>query len=218
MQKNLEQDLKGLQDLIIKMANATVDMITRSTQALLTQNIELAKEVLTHDEDVDKMEVEVDERVSKLLALQQPVAIDLRVILGILKMSADLERVSDHAVNISESAITLIENGYILKMEAMEEMVAKTIQMLRRVILAFVERDTIVAKGVLETDDDVDALNKEIINAQTDLMAEDTKRIKTAMEIIRISKNLERAADLATNMAEEVIYISEAKFVKHGNR
>jgi phosphate transport system protein len=218
MQKNLEQDLKGLQDLITKMANTTVDMISKSTEAVLMLDIESAKEVLSRDEDGEKMEAQVNEQVTIILALHQPVAIDLRVILGILKISADLKRVIEHAVNISESAISLIEKDYHLKNEAMVEMVEKTIQMLFRVNVAFADRDTIVAKGVLETDTDVDALNRDIIHSQTDLMTQDTTLVKSSMDIIRISKNLERVADIATNMAEEVIYISEAKLVKRGIR
>jgi phosphate transport system protein len=215
MQRHFEKELEGLKTNLTKMASIAEEAITLSIKAILNNDIELAKKLVQNDDRINSMEIEIDNAIMDLLALQQPVAIDLRLILSAQKINNDLERIGDHAVNIAESALRLnfmTPQEPLLEIPKMGELAKK---MLRDALDSFIYLDVNLAKSVLELDDTVDQLNLEMAKEVVDLVKGDQNMVEGGLELIRISRNLERVADLATNIAEEVIFISEARLVKH---
>jgi phosphate transport system protein len=164
---------------------------------------------------LNAFELEIDQQVADLLALQQPVASDLRFILAALKINNDLERIGDHAVNIAESAIQYAA-GSVLPVHVDIPRMARIAQsMLRTSIDGFIHRDAVLARPVLTDDDAIDDLNRKVLADLVGQIRADASSIEQALELIRVSRNLERIADLATNIAEDVIYMAEAQVVKH---
>ncbi|MBC8044408.1 MAG: phosphate signaling complex protein PhoU [Rhizobacter sp.] len=218
MQTTLEQLLAELRTLISQMVQDTSELVSDAVDALRHRDVQLAKEVIDRDQQIDQQDTQVDELVAKILALQQPVASDLRAVIGTLKISGELERVSDHAVNIAESAIALAVKEELPISNEVLYMAAVAELMLASAVESFMDANTIIARGVLSSDDEVDDLNRNITRQLTDTMTEQPSRIEAGMELIRVCKNLERIADHATNIAEDVIYINDAKLVKHTGR
>jgi phosphate transport system protein len=192
-------------------------MIEKSIRGLLNKDKALLLEVLQVDEPrTNEMEIEIDEMCINLIARFQPEARDLRTIIMILKMNNDLERIGDMAVNISESALYLIERPQVKPMIDLPKMAEETIQMLKDGIDSFIKSDAKLAKSVCERDDIVDAYRDQILRELITYMISDPTTIERAIHIERISRNLERIADLATNIGEDVVYIVEGKIIKHG--
>jgi phosphate transport system protein len=165
---------------------------------------------------VDELEVEIESMAVELLALQQPMARDLRFIISAIKASSDLERVGDHAVNIAQSAQRLITaKSDITPDVAIEEMARRARQMLGQAIDAFVRADGGLGRAVCLLDDDVDKLNDELFRIVVTHILEDPKTISTALELLLVGRNLERVADLSTNIGEDAVYLAEGKQIKH---
>lgn len=197
------------------MGSIAEEAIASSIRAVLQQDASIAQKVIEGDERINSIEIEIDNAIIDLLALQQPVAVDLRLILAAQKINNDLERIGDHAVNIAESARALLKptvRKHFLEIPKMAE-VAQS--MLRYALDGFIHQDTKLGKAVLEQDDVIDELNRTMVAQVVQLMKNDQKTIDGGLELIRISRNLERVADLATNIAEEVIFIAQARVVKH---
>lgn len=197
------------------MGSVVEEAIALSIKALNQYDKELAKKVIDGDERVNSLEIEIDNAIIDLLALQQPVAVDLRFILAAQKINNDLERIGDHAVNIAESARALLTaevQEHVLEIPKMAELAQS---MLRNALDGFIHQDAQLGKAVLEQDDAIDELNRIMVAQVVQLMKSDQKTIDGGLELIRISRNLERVADLATNIAEEVIFITQARVVKH---
>jgi len=211
------EKLNRLKEKIIEEGNLVESMIEKSIRGLLNKDKTLLLEVLQIDEPrVNEMEIEIDEMCINLIARFQPEARDLRTIIMILKMNNDLERIGDMAVNISESALFLIERPQVKPLIDLPRMAEETIQMLKDGIDSFIKSDAKLAKSVCERDDMIDAYRDQILRELITYMTSDPTTIERSIHIERISRNLERIADLATNIGEDVIYIVEGKIIKHG--
>jgi phosphate transport system protein len=215
MQRHFEQGLESLKADIIRMGSLAEEGIAGAIRALLERNAPLAREIIARDREINAMEMRNDDAVVDLLALQQPVASDLRFILAALKINNDLERIGDHAVNIAESAAQYADREPIKPFVDIPRMAQITKEMLRDSIDAFIHGDSAKGRGVLAQDDVIDDLNKKVVGDLVELMRRDPGCIVQALDLIRVSRNLERVADLATNIAEEVLFIAEARNVKH---
>ncbi len=211
------EKLNRLKEKIIEQGNLVESMIEKSIRGLLNKDKALLLEVLQVDEPkANEMEIEIDEMCINLIARFQPEARDLRTIIMILKMNNDLERIGDMAVNISESALYLIERPQVKPLIDLPKMANETIQMLKDGIDSFIKSDAKLAKSVCERDDIVDSYRDQILRELITYMISDPTTIERAIHIERISRNLERIADLATNIGEDVVYIVEGKIIKHG--
>src|SRR6266511_6344110 len=187
--------------------------IQHAIEALTEVDEKKAADVIAADAEIDRMEMVVEEQAVHLLALQQPVAVDLRFLVAVLKINNDLERIGDHAVNIAEGAERLSGRPPFqpaIGIRSMSEMVQV---MLRQSLDAFIARDAALAKQVIQQDDILDAKNEGVIRQLLTYMAEMPALISHCLELISVSKNLERVGDLATNIAEDTIFIAEAKLV-----
>ncbi|MDX2127661.1 MAG: phosphate signaling complex protein PhoU [Chloroherpetonaceae bacterium] len=217
MQKNLPILLRELEENIYKMSSETEDLVSDSLKALVEKNLDLANNIIEREKEIDNMELLVNDLVSRILALQQPVAGDLRLIIGSLKIATDLERIADHALNISESAISLMKVEHDFVMNEIFVMGSVVKIMLSGAIESFLEKNTLVARGVLNSDDEVDDYNRSITAKLMDKMATQKLEIGIGLDLVRVCKNLERIGDLSTNIAEDVIYINDAKMVRHNS-
>ncbi len=200
----------------MEMAGLVERSLARATAAVLASDPTGAKKVPSDDVRVDELEVEIDERVIELLALQQPMASDLRQIITSNKIANDLERMGDHAVNIAKAVVRLAGTSPIPKSRELEEMVEITRGMVSDSLAAYVARDVEKAERVCRTDDHVDNLKRSMFRILMTHMLEDPKRISGALELLLVSQNLERIADLATNVAEDVVFLAEGRTIKHG--
>ncbi len=171
--------------------------------------------MIANDDRINALEIEVDNAIVDLLALQQPVAVDLRLILASSKLNNDLERIGDHAVNIAESAIALSNRCRLGDFFEIPKMVEVTRGMLRDALDAFIQGDTKLGEDVCKRDDLIDDMNRNVTKEVIKLLGEQPECVEECLELIRISRNLERVADLTTNIAEEVIFIKEARVIKH---
>jgi phosphate transport system protein len=215
MHRHFEYELDGLKSNIIKIASLAEDAVAESIRSLLEQRKEVAEQVISADKQIDMYEIVIDNHVVDILALQQPVAVDLRFILAASKINNDLERIGDHAVNIAQSAIKLADEPFIKPLVDIPLMAETTKHMMRDAIDAFIHRDSPKARSVLKNDDVIDNLNRKVVADLVTLMRADSKTIDQALDLIRVSRNLERVADLTTNIAEQVIFMAEARIVKH---
>ena len=213
----LKNRILELKEKLMEMASLVETMLENSKRGLVEKKKELLLEIIEKKEPVvNSLEIEIDEFCTELIALYQPKASDLRIILTVLKINNDLERIGDHAENISQSALFLIERPQIKPLIDIPRMADEAIQMIKDSITAFLQKDTALASSVLVRDDIVDNLRDQIIRELITYMASDPTTIERALELIRIAHNLERAADLATNLSEDVIFMVEGKIVKHG--
>jgi len=215
MQRHFVQELEALKTNLIKMSSFAERAIAEAIRALLERRKEDATRVIEQDKQIDLFEILIDDAVVDLLALQQPVASDLRFILAASKINNDLERIGDHAVNIAESAIALSDLEPLTPLVDISQMAQITKGMLRDAIDGFIHKNPTICRAVLRNDDIIDDLNKQAVHGLVEGMRRDVRSIDHALELIRVSRNLERVADLATNVAEEVIFLAEAQVVKH---
>ncbi|MCU0454146.1 MAG: phosphate signaling complex protein PhoU [Bacteroidetes bacterium] len=215
MERRFERELESLKTSIIKMGSVVEDNFSKALESVLRDDLSLAKAVIDGDGRINELEMEIDNAVIDLLALQQPVATDLRLIIAVQKINNDLERIGDHAVNIAESAEWLgasKDKEPLLQIPRMAEL---TRTVLRHALDSFILLDPKLAQTVLERDDQIDLLNKETVREVIGLIKSDSRTVDGGMQIIRISRNLERVGDLSTNIAEEVIFLTQARVVKH---
>ena len=215
MQRHFVQELDQLKTNLIKMGSSAEQAIADALKALLERRKDIAQQVIAQDQQINAYEILIDDAVVDLLALQQPVATDLRFILAASKMNSDLERIGDHAVNIAESALQYIALEPKKPLIDITEMAQITKKMLREAIDGFIHSDAVLCSAVLRNDDVIDDLNKKTVRELIDVMRKSPGEIEHALEFIRVSRNLERVADLATNIAEDVIFMAEARVVKH---
>ena len=197
------------------MAGRAETALSKAMEALEGRNASLARDVMTEDLDIDRIELEVERRCLDFLGLQQPVARDLRFLVASIRVSNFLERIGDHAVNIAQSAIKLGEMPPGKVSGDLSAMGDRTIAMLRDAVSAWLNHDAPLARRVCETDAEIDTLKAQIFARFSSLMVHDPKIVPRALELVLASRNLERVADLATNIAEEAIFVSEARVIKH---
>ncbi len=211
-----QEKLIELKQQLIQDATLVEDMITKSVRGLVDRNTDLLNEVMnTEEPQVNDYDRAIDELCVELIAKYEPVARDLRMVIMIIKMNKDLERMADHAVNICESGIYLNSNPILGSYEDLRLMANAAVSMLKDGINALVNEDVNLAQAVCERDNVVDNAGDKILKDLTELMRVQKDAIPRGLALMRIAHNLERVADLATNIAEEVIYIVEGRDIKH---
>ena len=214
--RHFHEELAQLKAKLLEMSALAEELVQHSVEALMERDVEKAERVIQRDNDLDAMEVQVDDACVHLLALQQPMARDLRLITMAMKISNDLERVGDHAVNIAEAVEHLAGQPVFAEFPEIEEMARLSREMLSDALDDFVRADAKAARQVLKRDDRVDALHDSLFRILLTHMMEDPRRIGPSMSLFLVSRNLERIADLATNIAEDVVYLVEGRNIKHG--
>jgi len=213
--KKYEEDLKRLRDDILSMGGLVEDQIQKAVSSLVDRDSKLAETIIERDHEVNHLDVEIDDLCIRLLALHQPAARDLRFITTALKITTDLERVGDMAVNICERALELNREPQLKPYIDIPRMARIAERMIRESLDAFVREDTDLALKVCKDDQEVDDLNSQIFRETISFMIEDPHTINRAMKIGFISKYLERIADHATNIAEMVIFMVKGKSIRH---
>ncbi len=215
MERHLDQDLNRVRQMLLKMGGMVEGMVADATRALVDRNTALAREVIQRDHEVDRLEMDIDETCHILLSRMQPTAIDLRFLVAVMKINNDLERIGDSAVNIAQSA-EQINDQPPLKPYIDLPLLSQLVQtMVRESLDAFVQRDTALAISVCQGDDAVDGLYKQLFRELLTYMIEDPKTVSRALHLLLISRNLERIADHATNIAEDVIYFVSGRDIRH---
>ncbi len=200
---------------LLVMGGLAQERMSLALRALVDRNHDLLADVIAGDARIDKLQMEIDDRCFTLLALYQPVAIDLRTIVSALKINADLERVGDFAVNIGQAAQRYLLHPPVKPLIDLPRMGELALKMLHEALDAFVARDVSLAQNVLSQDDWLDALKDQIFRELLTFMLGDSRTIEPAVDLILISRHLERVGDHATNIAEDVIFIVEARDVRH---
>jgi len=214
-QRHFHEELSQLKQRLLAVSSEAEDAVAHAVEALLARDRDKALAVIRGDRAIDALESSIEEQGFQLIALHQPMAKDLRLIFSAIRIVNDLERVGDHAVNIAQSAIELIDYPHIVPEPEMVEMARLARQMLADSLSAFVRGDSPLAREVCRRDDEVDALNDSVYRILLTHMMEDHRNIGAGMELLLVSRNLERVADLATNVAEDVVFLVEGKTIKH---
>jgi len=208
--------LNELKQRLVEYGSLVASMIGKSMKGLLVRDPEMLAEVVEKDEPrANDFEIEIDELCVGLIAQFQPRAADLRTVLMVLKINNDLERVGDHAVNICESGLVLIESPLVKPLVDLPAMAHEASEMLRDSITSFVNGDSDLAKGVCSRDSKVDGLGDRIALQLTSVMAADPTVIERSLHLLRVSRSLERIADLSTNICEDVIFMVDGRVIKH---
>ena len=215
MQRHFHDELEALKQTLLAMGGLVEDQIRRVMRALVERDDALAQEVIERDQQVNAYDVEVDETCVSLLALHQPAAGDLRFITTAMKIVTDLERMGDQAVNIAQRVLELNREPQLKPYIDLPRMAERAQLMVKESLDAFVARDTELARRVCAEDAEVDALKEQIFRELLTFMMEDARTIPRAIRLILISRFMERVADHATNIAEMVIYLVDAKMVRH---
>lgn len=213
-----EEELRSLRAGLLKMGSLIQGQIAAAMDALVSRDEAAARRVIAGDEEINRMDVEIDETCIRLLALHQPAAGDLRFITTGLKITTDLERIGDNAVNIAERALELNEEPQLKPYIDLPRMAAITQSMVKDSIDAFMRHDTEIAGQVIARDDEVDLLTRQVYRELLSYMAEDPGTIGRATRILFISKYLERIADHATNVAEMVVFMVKGKMIRHTDK
>ena len=212
---HFEAELQALRNQLLTMGGLVEERVHRAVHALVHRREEEAQRIIATDKEINDLQMEIDDRCLKLLATQTPLAVDLRLITSAMKINADLERVGDQAVNIAESVLVLIPQPPLKPLIDIPRMATIAEKMIRDALDAFVKKDAELARNVLRRDDEVDELKDQVFRELLTYMMADPGTIQRALSLILISRNLERIADHATNIAEDVIFITEAKDVRH---
>jgi len=215
MESHFHQELNSLKAELLKMAGLAEQAISNAVEALVKRNTALAEKTIAEDEKLNEMEILIDDRCLKLLALHQPLAADLRFITSAMRINLDLERIGDQAVNIAERVIFLNQEPQLKPYIDIPRMAQIAQSMVKDVLDAFVNGDAKLARSVCERDDQIDALNDQVFRELLTYMMADSKSITRAVHLIIVSRCLERIADHATNVAEGVIFMVKALVIKH---
>ena len=191
------------------------EIVQKAIKALAGHDRELAQQVIANDDSINRLEVDLEEECLKVLALYQPVASDLRMIVAVLKINNDLERIADQAVNICERALAVIDSPHLVCPLELDLMAKKVIDMLEKSLDALVNTDPDLARRVLELDDEVVTIHSQNYKAFKDYVRQNPETVDSVLRYLTVSRHLERIADLATNIAEDVIYLNEGEIVRH---
>jgi phosphate transport system protein len=215
--RHLAEELDELKARLLTMGGLAEERLRAAVRGLVERDHELLVEVIGGDSRIDDLQMEIDRRCFTLVALYQPVAIDLRTVVSALKINADLERVGDFAVNIAEVAQRYLLHPPVKPLIDLPRMGELALRMLREALDAFVTRDVNLAQSVLRQDDWLDAFKEQIFREVLTYMLGDSRTIEPGIDLILMSRHLERVGDHATNIAEDVIFIVEARDVRHGS-
>lgn len=208
-----QKELNELHDSILQMGNMVENAIARAMTALKQQNVDLAHEVITNDNKIDELELAIEQKSLSLIALQQPIARDLRFIGTTLKINTDLERIGDYAVNIAKVAVTLSDKPFIKPLIDLPRMAETAQKMIRVNLQAFITYDAELATKAAQNDEEIDHLYNQVFRELLVLMSEDPRNIKQSTYLLLIARYLERAGDHATNISEWIVYMVTGKRV-----
>lgn len=215
MERHFDEELKTLKERILYMGSLIESMIHYAIKSLVERNNDLLKEVFKHEDEVNKLHIEIDDICLKLLALRQPIAVDLRFITAAMKINSDLERMGDQAINISQNTEDLLKEPQLKPLIDLPRMADIVKKMVKDSLDAFVKKEPELAKSVLTRDDEVDNLKDQIFRELLTYMMTDPNNIERSLDLILISRNLERIGDHATNIAEDVIFMALGKDIRH---
>jgi phosphate transport system protein len=212
---HFQEELEQLKTRLLEMGGLAEERVRSAVQALVERDAARVERVLTGDTPINHLHIEIDNRCFKLLALHQPMAVDLRAIVSAVKINTDLERVGDLAVNIAEAVRRYMRHAPVKELIDIPRMAEIAQRMLRNSLDAYVRRDTELAHAVLNEDDTLDALKTQVFRELLTYMLQDPSTIEPALDLILISRHLERIGDHATNVAEDVIFMVSARDVRH---
>lgn len=215
MHRPIDPDIHQLRDKILMMGGAAETAIARATQALVERDSSIAEQVIRDDDRIDRLELELDEACIDTLVLQQPAASDLRFVVGVAKAAPNLERIADHAVNIAKHVIKLNNEPQLKTHVDIPRMSIIVQEMLVAGLDAFTNVDPDRAWDVIRRDDEVDALHRQVMKDLMGSMIDDSASVPRAVELMFVSKHLERIADYVTNLCELVVYIKRGNVIKH---
>lgn len=215
MERHFHHDLHVLEDRLSEMAGRAETALVKAMEAMKGRDPQLARQVFTEDLAIDQLELEIEDRCLSFLGLQQPVARDLRQVVASIRISNCLERIGDHAVNIAQSAIKLSGVPAGKPLDDLPRMAERTVAMLRDSVSAWLTGNATLAREICERDQEIDSLKAQIYATLTSAMLHEPEIVPRALEQVLVSRNLERVADLATNIAEEAIFVAEARVIKH---
>jgi phosphate transport system protein len=215
MSRHLQNDIDKLKAKIISMGEAVEDRVYQATLAVINRDAVKAEAIIRGDREIDEMEVGVEEKCLKILALYQPVAIDLRFIVAVLKINNDLERIGDLAVNIAERGLFLASQEEFEIPFDLASMVSLAEKMVTESIDSLVNLDVQLAHKIRASDDTMDAMNREMYTLVKERLATDKEHVNSLLHILSVGRHLERIADHATNIAEDVIYLVDARIIRH---
>ena len=213
--RHFQEELEQLKTRLLEMGGLAEDRVSSVVAALVTRDTQGVDRVLAGDGPINQLHIEVDNRCFKLLALHQPMAVDLRAIVSAVKINTDLERVGDLAINIAEAVRRYMRHPPVKELIDIPRMASIAQRMLRDALDAYVRRDTVLAEAVLSQDDELDALKTQVFRELLTYMLQDPSTIEPSLDLILISRHLERIGDHATNVAEDVIFMVLAKDVRH---
>ncbi|HVZ77852.1 MAG TPA: phosphate signaling complex protein PhoU, partial [Gemmatimonadaceae bacterium] len=214
--RHFHEELATLTQRLLDMSDRATALVDMAVDALLTRDTAAAEAVLQGDRELDALELDIEDRAIRLLALQQPMARDLRFLVSAIKISSDLERVGDHAVNIAQSTLRLAAMATRITPDPeIADMAARARRMLGDALTAFVRADGAMGRAVCAADDAVDSLHNSVFRILLTHMMADAHTINASLELLLVSRNLERVADLATNIGEDAVYLAEGKQIKH---
>jgi phosphate transport system protein len=214
MERHFEVELQALRDRLLTMGGLAETMIHKGIKALVDRDESLVQAVLVHEEEMDLLCIEIDDRCFTQMALRQPMASDLRLLVASIKINSDLERIGDQAVSIALRARSLISQPQLKPLIDIPRMANIVQEMVRNSLDAFVRKDPELARHVIDGDDEVDNLRDQVFRELLTYMMGDTATIPRGLDLILISRNLERIADHSTNIAEDVIYIVQGEDVR----
>ena len=215
MDRHFDEELQKVKKNLLEMASLVDESITKALEALKNRDLKMASEVKEIDHRIDRFEIAIEDQCIELIARHQPVGTDLRFLIGVIKMNNDMERMGDHAVNIAGSVAFLIEQPRIKPVSNIWSMVVEVKKMLNDSVKSFMNNDAEMAQQVCERDNVVDEMRDETMRILLTYMLEQPDKIGSAIPLLLVAKNLERIADLTTNICEDVIYIAQARVIKH---
>jgi phosphate transport system protein len=215
MKRLFDKELKILKEKLLRMASLAEESVILAVSSLKERREELAKKVFNAEENINLLDVEIDKLSLRLLALRQPMAVDLRFITSAMRISSELERIGDQSVNIAQRALKLLKLPLLKPLIDIPRMASLAQNMVNDSLRAFVNRDEKLARDVCQRDDEVDDLNDQIFRELLTYMMQDPSTISRAVDLILVGRHLERIADHATNISEDVIYYVKGKTIKH---
>jgi phosphate transport system protein len=218
MPRHFDEELEQLKEKVLRMGSIVEVMVEYAVASLVDRDSRLAQDTIDSDQRADLLEVEIDEACIRMLALHQPAAGDLRFVTTAMKVSTDLERMADQAVNISQRAIELNDEPQLKPYIDIPIMSQLSQNMLRDSLDAFVRKDVVLARTVIEADNKVDSLKNQVFRELLTFMMEDPRTIPRAIRLILVSRHLERIADHATNIAEMVVFLVEGRNIRHASQ
>jgi phosphate transport system protein len=215
MERRLDQALEEMRQLLLRMGAEVEEMVTGSVQALIDRDTERSEAIIEQDTEIDQLQIDIDKMGETIMATQQPTAIDMRFLVAVMKINTDLERIGDLASNICKSVRILNEMPPLKPYVDLPRMTQFVRDMVHGALDAFLEKDSTLAVDVCVSDDKVDAMYEQLFRELLTYMIEDPKNVSRGLQLLFICRDLERVADHATNIAEDVIFYVEGKDVRH---